>query len=139
MKQTISRVFRDKTQNKYVQFFRYGFVSTLALVVDFGGLVALKQYGHINYLVAASISFIAGLIVNYSLSRLWVFHSSKIENVRYEFLLFSLIGLVGLGLTDLILWVLTSGLGLYYVLSKAVATVIVYFWNFGVRKRYVFN
>jgi putative flippase GtrA len=133
------RVFVHKTQNSYVQFFRYGFVSIAALVVDFGGLILLKQYGHLNYLVAATISFLAGLIVNYLLSSLWVFHSSKILNKKNEFLLFAGIGLIGLGLTDLILWALTSGLGIYYVFSKAIATVIVYFWNFGVRKKYIFH
>ena len=52
---------------------------------------------------------------------------------------FSLIGLVGLGLNDLILWILTDGLGLFYIFSNVIATIIVYFWNFGVRKRYIFE
>ena len=111
----------------------------MALAVDFGGLVILHEYGHINYLIAASLSFLAGLVINYLLSALWVFHSSKLLNKRHEFLLFSVIGLVGLGLTDLILWVLTSHFGFYYIFSKAVATVIVYFWNFGARKKYIFH
>jgi putative flippase GtrA len=135
----IRQVFVHKTQNQYVQFFRYGVVSVAALVVDFGGLVLLKEYGHINYLLAATISFIGGLIVNYLLSAFWVFHSSKLLNKRHEFLLFAAIGVVGLGLTDLILWLLTSGFGFYYVLSKAISTVIVYFWNFGARKKYIFH
>jgi putative flippase GtrA len=135
----IRRIFIHKTQSTYIQFLRYGFVSTAALAVDFGGLVILKEYGHLNYLIAASMSFLAGLVVNYLLSAFWVFHSSKLLNKRYEFILFSVIGLIGLGLTDLILWVLTSGFGLYYVLSKVIATVIVYFWNFGARKKYIFH
>lgn len=139
MKSLLTQIFVHKTRNQYVQFLRYGFVSVVALAVDFGGLVGLKEYGHINYLVAATISFIGGLIVNYLLSAYWVFHSSKLLNRKHEFVLFAVIGLVGLGLTDLILWILTSGLGLYYVLSKAIATVIVYFWNFGARKKYIFH
>lgn len=139
MELLLRRVFVHKTQNTYVQFFRYGFVSVAALAVDFGGLVFLKEYAHLNYLLAATISFVAGLIVNYLLSAFWVFHSSKLLNKKHEFLLFTGIGLIGLGLTDLILWILTSGLGIYYVLSKAIATVIVYFWNFGARKKYVFH
>ncbi len=135
----VRQIFIHKTQNTYIQFFRYGFVSAVALAVDFGGLVTLKEYGHLNYLIAASLSFLAGLVVNYLLSAFWVFHSSKLLDKRHEFILFSVIGLVGLGLTDLILWVLTSGFGLYYVFSKAIATVIVFFWNFGARKKYIFH
>lgn len=138
MRLLIHKVFIHKTQNTYVQFLRYGLVSSIALAVDFGGLVYLKQYMHINYLIAASISFTVGLFVNYALSSFWVFHGSKLTK-KNELIFFALIGLVGLGLTDLILWVLTSGLGLYYVLSKAIATVIVYFWNFGARKKYIFH
>ena len=133
------KIFLNKTRNNYIQFLRYGFVAVASYAVNLGGLVALKQYGHVNYLLAATISFIAGLLVNYALSKLWVFHGSKLHNQTHEFLFFSLIGLVGLGLNDLILWILTSGLGLFYVLSNVIATFIVYFWNFGVRKKYLFN
>ncbi len=135
----LKRVFLNKTRNNYIQFMRYGFVSTVALAVDFGGLVALKQYAHMNYLVAASFSFIGGLLVNYVLSILWVFNNSRVAKRSTEFGIFAIIGLVGLGMTDLILYVLTSGFGLYYVLSKAIATIIVYFWNFAVRKKYLFD
>lgn len=139
MELVLKKIFVHKTHNSYVQFFRYGFVSVIALVFDFGGLILLKQVAHINYLLAATISFLAGLVVNYLLSALWVFHSSKILNKKSEIVLFSAIGLVGLGLTDLILWVLTSKFKIYYILSKAIATVIVYFWNFGARKKYIFH
>ncbi len=139
MDRFLRRVFVHKTQNSYVQFFRYGFVSVVAVIVNGGGLVILKDKGHLNYLIAATISFLAGLIVSYALSALWVFHSSKILNRKHEFVLFGIIGLVGLGLSDFILWVLTSGLGLYYLASWVIATIIVYFWNFGARKKYVFN
>ena len=85
--------------------------------------------GTSNYLLAATISFIAGLLVNYALSKFWVFHDSKLHNQTHEFLFFSLIGLVGLGLNDLIFWILTSGLGLFYIFSNVIATFIVDFWN----------
>lgn len=128
-----------KTQNSYIQFLRYGIVSCAALAVDFGGLVLLKEYAHLYYLVAATLSFIAGLLVNYFLSAYWVFHSSKLLNKKHEFILFTSIGIIGLLLTDLILWALTDGLGMYYIFSKIIATVLVYFWNFGARKKYIFH
>lgn len=135
----LKRVFTTKTRSIHLQFIRYGFVSVAALALDFGLLIVLKQYAHFNYLVATSISFIAGLLLNYALSTFWVFHSSKILNKHTEFIVFGIVGVIGLGLTDLIMWLLTSGLGLFYVFSKTIATVIVYFWNFGARKKYLFN
>ncbi len=135
----VKKVFVKKTKNSYVQFFRYGFVAFVSLAVDFGGMVLLTEVFGINYLLSATLSFIAGLLTNYYLSRIWVFHSSKLENVKWEFAIFAMIGVVGLILTDLILWILTDGFGVYYMISKAVATVLVYFWNFGARKKILFN
>ena len=139
MKNNVKKLLIHKSDNSYVQFFRYGFVAVASLAVDFGTLIGLKEVFGINYLVAASISFFLGLLTNYYLSVLWVFHSSKLENKKHEFALFGLIGLIGLLMTDIILWVMTSKIGIYYMFSKLVAFVIVYFWNFGIRKYYLFN
>jgi putative flippase GtrA len=51
-----------------------------------------------------------------------------------RFLLFAAIGLVGLGLLNGIMWVLTDWLGLFYLWSKVGATVVVYLWNFFARR-----
>lgn len=132
-------VFVGLTKNLYIQFIRYGFVAAISLAVDFSGLVLLKECTGIHYLLSATISFIAGLLTNYFLSSLWVFESSKLSSKKREFILFALIGVIGLILTDILLWLFTDVFGLFYVLSKAIATILVYFWNFGARKRMLFN
>ena len=139
MQELFHKTFIGRTENKYVQFFRYGFVSAAALIVDFGGLILLKEAFHIHYVTAATISFIGGLLVNYLLSKAWVFTKSKYSSRSLEFALFAGIGVVGLVLNDLILWFCTSHLGMFYVVSKLVATVVVFFWNFGARKVFVFK
>lgn len=121
----------DKT---WVQLFRYAIVAGVGLVVDVGGLVALKELAHFNYLVAATSSFVIALIVNYYLSTRWIFKQSRFASRWHDFLLFGLIGLVGLGLNDLMLWILTGWLGWHYLLSKAVSTTLVFGWNFIGRK-----
>lgn len=134
----IHRIFVRKTNNSYLQFFRYGFVSLAALAVDFGGLILLKEVFGLHYLTAATISFSAGLVTNYLLSLLWVFGRSKYSRLT-EFSIFAGIGVVGLVLNDLILWILTGNLGLYYVLSKIVATGVTFIWNFSARKYILFR
>ncbi len=135
----VKATFVHNTQNFWVQFLRYGFVAAIALVVDFGLLIVFKEGLGLNYIVAGTISFIFGLITNYILSVYWVFHSSKLSSKKNEFFFFGVIGLVGLLLTDFILWFCTSKLGIYYVISKVIAVIIVYCWNFGMRKVYLFN
>ena len=132
------KLFVHKTQNPYIQFIRYGFVSGVALVVDFGGMVLLKEAFHVNYLVAATLSFTAGLVVNYLLSLIWVFEKSK--HSRYvEFAIFSGIGIAGLVINDLVIWSLTDKFGVYYMISKLVATVMTFLWNFSIRKFLLFS
>ena len=135
----IQYVFKEKTNNTFLQLFRYTFVGGFAFLVDFGTLFTLTEFLKIHYLVSAGIAFIFGLIVNYFLSVKWVFNNRVMDNRLLEFLLFTLIGFVGLLLNELFLWILTDIFLVYYLLSKIVTTAIVYFWNFFLRKLLLFN
>lgn len=135
----IQSVFKGKADSTLLQLFRYTFVGGLAFIVDFGTLYILTEYFNIYYLVSGGIAFIFGLIINYFLSVKWVFNNRVIENRLLEFFLFALIGLVGLGLNELFLWILTDILLIYYLLSKIITTVLVYLWNFFARKIILFN
>ena len=132
-------LFLGKTGNTLLQLFRYTFVGGFAFLVDFGTLAFLTEIVHIYYLVSAGISFLLGLTVNYILSIKWVFNSRKMEKQWLELLLFTVIGLVGLGLNELFIWVFTEIFFIYYLLSKIITTVIVYFWNFFARKYLLFS
>jgi putative flippase GtrA len=62
-----------------------------------------------------------------------------VENKYLEFLLFLVIGLIGLGLNELFLWMLTDLAHVYYLISKILTAVVVYLWNFFARKILLFN
>lgn len=131
-------LFFGKTDNTLLQLFRYTFVGGFAFVVDFGLLFVLTEYVGFHYLVSAAVAFVAGLLVNYALSKLWVFSRTSYSNRLVEFLLFALVGIIGLGLTEVFMWCFTTLLGLYYILSKVITTAIVYLWNFFGRKYLIF-
>ena len=135
----ISKIIIKKTNNGFIQFVRYGLVSVIALAVDFGCMVLLVELFSIHYLVAATVSFISGLVVNYLLSRAWVFTERKYESRVKEFIIFTSIGIVGLLLNNSIMWLAVEKIGIYYIFSKIIATILVFFWNFGLRKMLVFK
>lgn len=137
--QLYNTLIKDKTNNTFLQLFRYTFVGGFAFLVDFGTLYSLTEYFHIYYLVSAGIAFIFGLIINYFLSVKWVFNSRAMENRMFEFMLFAIIGIIGLLLNELLLWILTDILVIYYLISKLITTFLVYFWNFFARKVILFN
>ena len=127
------------SESVLIQFLRYTVVGGVAFVVDFGILWALTHYGGLYYLTSASIAFVVGLGINYSLSVLWVFSRRAVSNRLVEFGLFALVGVLGLGLNDLSMWLLTSMAGLYYLYSKLITTALVFVWNFAIRKVSLFR
>ena len=139
MEISFKKILFGKTTNLFIQFFRYTLVGGLAFVVDLVLLFVLTEYAHWHYLVSATLSFLAGLLVNYILSTQWIFRSSKIKNKKIEFILFGLIGVIGLGLNNVLLYFFTDLIGLYYMLSKLINAVLVYAWNFLGRSYFLFN
>ncbi len=116
-----------------MQFVRYGFVAVAAFIVDFGLLYVFTHNLHLYYLASATLSFSISLVLNYWLSVLWVFSKSAYRR-HVEIGIFVLIGIVGLGLNLIIIWLFTSVLGLFYLKSKLLAVVVVFFWSFTARK-----
>lgn len=139
MKDIIRKAFVSSSDNTLLQLFRYTFVGGFAFIVDFGLLYVLTEFAGFHYLVSATLSFVAGLVVNYLLSKVWVFTQSTYSNKRVEFLLFAVIGVIGLGINNVSIWFLSDVIGLWYMLSKAITTVVTYLWNFFARKYILFN
>lgn len=140
MNQYISKLLANKTNNLFVQLFRYTFVGGIAFVVDFGLLFLLTAYAGLHYQWSAAISFIAGLAVNYMISITWVFNADEgSRNRLYEFLMFAVVGVIGLGLNALIIYVFTELVGVYYLISKIISTIIVFLWNFLGRRYLLLN
>lgn len=128
-------IFLTPTKNGFLQFFRYLFVGGIATVVDWGVLFALTELLQLHHLISAIFAFAAGLATNFLLSKLLVFRANEARtNALGEFLGYALIGIIGLGITELIMYLFTDGLSLYYMLSKAIATVVVLVWNYVARK-----
>ncbi len=121
------------------EFARYVVVGGVAFVCDAGMLYYVTQFLRVNYLISAPIGFLIGTLVNYALSRTWVFERRTLKNRSAELTIFTLIGVVGLGLNELILWLFQSKLGIYYMFAKGVSGAVVIVWNFGARKLVLFR
>lgn len=139
LKNIFQQLFLLPTENTLIQLFRYVFVGGIAFLADFGCLFLLTEYAGLHYLISATIAFIIGLSVNYLVSTLWIFQKGKVKNRYVEFLFFTLIGVVGLGLNELIMYVFTDLMDVHYLLSKIISTVLVFLWNFLARKYMLFN
>lgn len=120
------------------EFIRYGIASLLALTVDVLLLALLTDAFDVPYLISGAIAFIAGVLTIYILSVGWVFDHRAIESRLTEFALFAAIGVIGLIINEAVLYLFTGVLGLHYLLSKIGSVILVFSWNFSIRKRYLF-
>ncbi len=121
------------------QFWRYFIGAGIGYLFDFGTLVLLTEVFSVNYLLSAIIGFTVGLIVVFIISKRFVFGDSKLQSKSLEFGLFAVIGVGGLGILTLLMWLLTDLASINYIISKIVATTIVYTWNFFVRRALYHN
>jgi putative flippase GtrA len=135
----IKRLFIGEAEGTFNQLFRYTFVGGIAFIADFSSLFILTDIFNIYYLISAAVAFLLGTIINYSLSIIWVFSKRKILNKSFEFAIFSLIGIVGLGLNELIIWVFTEYVNFHYLISKIISAGFVLLWNFFARKFLLFR
>lgn len=135
----IKEFLKNPTDNTFIQLFRYTFVGGVAFIVDFAALFVLTEYFHIYYLTSAALAFLLGLTVNYILSIVWVFSKHTLRNKWYEFGVFALIGIIGLGFNEFFIWFFTESVHFHYLLSKVVSTIFVYSWNFFTRKFILFR
>ena len=130
----INKVFFEETDNSLFQFIRYFFVGGIAAVVNILFLFIFVDLLKINYLISNIIAFIFGLLVNYVLSKKFVFTKNNSINKIFEIIMYTVIGVLGLGFDTLMLWIFTSKFKIYYLLSKIISTFLTFIWNFLARK-----
>lgn len=111
---------------KLVKFCVVGFSG---MFVDFGTTWLLKEKARINKYLANSIGFILAASSNYVINRVWTFHSHN-QQIATEYFSFISISIIGLGINNLIIFILTEKLKLNFYLSKLFAIGVVTIWNF---------
>ena len=158
----------DKEKLKIIifEFLRYVVVGGIAFIVDFGSLYVFKEFvfKNLDYgiYISTAIGFILGLIVNYILSLQFVFTQAKDQGKGRDtksFAIFAIIGIIGLGLTELGMYLgcdllksqLDSSLTYIsdyvgydlvkygYLLVKCFVTAVVLLWNYAGRKIIIFR
>ena len=124
----------NKLVNKII---RFGIVGGIATIIDFVFLYIFKEFLNFNVILANTLSFIISVTYNYIASITWVFDVNKNKNKNMQFILFIIFSVVGLIINNVILYILTDKLNIYYLISKVIATLIVMVFNFVTRKKFL--
>jgi putative flippase GtrA len=118
----ISRAFLMK-------FIKFGIVGFSGVFIDFGITYACKEWLKIQKYLANSIGFTVAASSNYLFNRIWTFRSQD-PDIAIEYTEFLVISLVGLGIANLIVWLIHSRFKQNFYLSKLFAIGVVTVWNF---------
>ena len=119
------------------QIARFGVVGIIAFVIDYAVLLLLTELAGIHYLISSAVAFLVSVIFNYILSITFVFETGKSKGKGAQFSLFTLMSAGGLGINQLMMWLLSDVMFIPYQLSKFFATAVVMVYNFVTRKLFL--
>ncbi len=136
--QLIDVLFRRDTDNIWLQLFRYCFVAVGAFIVDYGTYFLTSYIIGIPYLVAALLGFITGTLTNYAIAK-WLVFRGEPKSRAGEIAGVFIIGGLGLVFLELGIWFFTEKVGVHYLISKLIMTVICFAWNFLARKFFMYS
>lgn len=113
-----------------LKFIKFGVVGIMGMMVDFGLTYLLKEPLKVNKYIANSIGFTFAATSNFILNKLWTFNNSD-THIAAQFSKFFIISILGLLLNSLIIFLLTDHkFRMNFYIAKAIATLIVFLWNF---------
>ena len=128
----------ETVETTFFKFLKFGLVGLSGLLLDFGVTYLAKEKLRWDKYLANSLGFIVASTNNYILNRLWTFHSADPE-IGWQFSKFLLVAVAGLLLNNLIVYLLTEKAKLNFYLSKLMAIVVVFAWNFLLNYLYTFT
>ena len=118
---------------------RYAMVGGFATLIDFGIFSFFAVYLDYHYLVIGAVSFSIATYVNYVISIRVVFKSGARFKRRDEILAVFATSAMGLTIHQVILFAMVSFVEAHLLIAKVVATGLVFFWNFGIRRYFIFS
>ena len=134
------------------EFLRYCIVGGVSAVVDLAlnyvFLYHVFKAGTQDTLfvvLSVAIGFMAGLVCNFVLSNLFVFTTGEQKEkgkTLWAFIVFAVVGLIGLALTELLTWagtLIIPDTGIMYLLLSCFVKGVVLIWNYVGRKIFVYK
>jgi putative flippase GtrA len=155
-------VLARNNSKEIIRFLKFATVGAVGTVVDFSVLNLLIQLAGLSKLWANTCSFTVAVIGNFVWNRLWTFPESRERPLLSQISQFALVNVVGLAINQAIflgldrfvlgeagtlaapMSSLAGALGIVHFtlafnLAKAVAIMIVLFWNFGANRLWTYR
>ncbi len=131
-------------KNFLYQFGTYLIVGGIATLVEWGLYYLFDPVAHLNTYLATALAFILSTLANWGAGRLLTFRHAQRPKLVKELAMIYAAAVIGLGLNELIMYlmlhfVVPGQTDFQKMLSKVVATGLVFFWNFFIRKLVIYR
>lgn len=119
--------------------FLYLIVGGLATIVEWSGFWIFFDMLHIQYLLATALAFVFSTFANWLFGRLLVFRGKHNQSLLKELASIYLTSIGGLLLNLAIMYVMVECLSVWEMLAKVTATVLVFSYNYLIRKKLIYK
>lgn len=116
------------------QFAKFLVVGGISFSLDYGLFVILYNVFGVYYILSSTISFATSVVLNYVLSRKYVFEIREDRSVAREFAFYAVLNVIALFLNQVILYASVDYLSFSPPVGKIIATAVVLVYNFVSRK-----
>jgi dolichol-phosphate mannosyltransferase len=114
------------------RFLKFVAVGAVGAILNLAVLYGLTELG-LFYLVAGLFGIEAGLLSNFFLNRSWTFKDRQTRGLGYVLTALyrdHVVRFIGIVINLIILWLLTSVFGLYYLTSQVIGIAVAMLWNY---------
>ena len=122
---------------KFRNLILYGIIGSFSSGLDFLIFTFLVQVVELQYIVSNSISVLGGITTSFILNRNYNFKIK--DKTKQRFTIFLTVGLCGLFLSNMILYICIDILNIDKILSKILSIVLVVFFQFIINKYVTFK
>ncbi len=120
----IKQLLFSPTENHRVTLIRYLFYGGIVSIINIILLYVFVEFLKIDYTISNIISMAICITITYILSKKFIFSKKVSIGAKKEFLSYIIISIISIGIDTTILYVCTSWLTIYYLLSKIIAIII---------------
>lgn len=125
--------------NHLFPIFLYFFVGLGATIVEWTCFYIFYSLVEVHYQIATIFAIVISTFSNWALGRIFLFRNEKKTNLMGEIGKIYFVSIIGLLFNILLMWFFVEKIMLNEMVSKVLATCVVFIYNYLIRKLYIYK
>ena len=127
-KNNLSEFMREVLKSHYKSFSKFTVVGAINTIIDFSIFYILHDLLDVPLVYAHISAFFIALANSFYFNAIWTFQNLKRDELVKQILSFTLIGLIGLVLSTITIYIASHYVWVYY--AKIFAMAVSFIWNY---------